>query len=82
MKACVLIAIISICCQALAQEIDCSGKTLKSDTTLNIGGRNVIVQFPNGYSGDKATPLLINYHPIMGSAAQWKDGSQTARAVL
>jgi poly(3-hydroxybutyrate) depolymerase len=65
---------------ALAQD-DCSGKTLKSDTTLNIGGRSVIVQFPNGF-GSKPAPLLINYHPIMGSASQWKGGSQTARAAL
>jgi len=62
--------------------LDCSAKTLKTATTLNIGGRKVIVKFPNGYKGDKATPLLINYHPIMGSAQQWQNGSQTAKAAL
>ncbi|OUM70073.1 carbohydrate esterase family 1 protein [Piromyces sp. E2] len=62
--------------------VDCSGKTLKSNTTLNIGGRKVIVKFPSGFRGDKATPLLINYHPIMGSASQWEGGSQTAKAAL
>lgn len=63
--------------------IDCSGKTLKSNTTLTVSGnRKVIVKFPNGYSGDKPTPLLINYHPIMGSASQWEGGSQTAKAAL
>jgi len=62
--------------------VSCSGKTLKSNTTLNIGGRKVIVKFPSGYSGDKAAPLLINYHPIMGSASQWESGSQTAKAAL
>jgi len=62
--------------------INCSGKTLKSNTTLNIGNRKVIVQFPSGFSGDKPTPLLINYHPIMGSAQQWAGGSQTAKAAL
>jgi len=62
--------------------IDCSGKTLKSNTNLNIGGRSVIVQFPSGYSGSKPVPLLINYHPIMGSAQQWAGGSQTAKAAL
>jgi poly(3-hydroxybutyrate) depolymerase len=60
----------------------CSGKTLKSNTTLNIGGRKVIVKFPSGYSGDKNVPLLINYHPIGGSATQWEGGSQTAKAAL
>jgi len=67
---------------AQGMDVDCSGKTLKSDTTLNIGGRKVIVKFPSGFSGDKAAPLLINYHPIMGSAQQWQSGSQTARAAL
>jgi len=62
--------------------VNCSGKTLKSNTTLNIGGRKVIVKFPNGFKGDKPTPLLINYHPIMGSASQWEGGSQTAKAAL
>jgi len=62
--------------------VDCSGKTLRSNTNLNIGGRKVIVKFPSGYRGDKPTPLLINYHPIMGSAAQWEGGSQTAKAAL
>jgi len=62
--------------------VNCSGKTLKSNTTLNINGRKVIVKFPNGFSGDKPAPLLINYHPIMGSASQWEGGSQTAKAAL
>jgi len=62
--------------------VDCSGKTLKSNTNLSIGGRKVIVKFPSGYKGDKPTPLLINYHPIMGSASQWEGGSQTAKAAL
>jgi len=61
--------------------VDCSGKTLKSNTTLNINGRKVIVKFPSGF-GSKPAPLLINYHPIMGSASQWEGGSQTARAAL
>jgi len=68
--------------QPTQEVVDCSGKTLKSNTTLNIGGRKVIVQFPSGFRGDKATPLLINYHPIMGSAQQWQGGSQTAKAAL
>jgi len=67
---------------AEGSNVNCSGKTLKSNTTLNINGRKVIVKFPNGFSGDKAAPLLINYHPIMGSASQWESGSQTAKAAL
>ena len=80
MKYYTLLITIAFFSMALAQE-DCSGKTLNSDSTLNIGGRNVIVQFPSGF-GSKPAPLLINYHPIMGSASQWKGGSQTARAAL
>jgi polyhydroxybutyrate depolymerase len=68
--------------QPTQEVVDCSGKTLRSNTNLSIGGRKVIVKFPNGYKGDKPVPLLINYHPIMGSASQWENGSQTAKAAL
>lgn len=61
---------------------DCSGKTLKTNTNLSIGGRTVIVKFPNGFTGDKPVPLLMNFHPIMGSASQWEGGSQVARVAL
>ena len=59
MKSYALLAIIVIAfgSMALAQD-DCSGKTLKSDTTLKIGNRNVIVQFPTGF-GNKPAPLLL-----------------------
>jgi len=67
---------------AADSNVDCSGKTLTSNTTLDINGRKVIVKFPSGFSGDKAAPLLINYHPIMGSASQWEGGSQTAKVAL
>jgi len=67
---------------AASSNIDCSGKTLKSNTNLTINGRKVIVKFPSGYTGNEATPLLINYHPIGGSASQWEGGSQTAKAAL
>jgi len=67
---------------ATGSDVDCSGKTLKSNTNLTINGRKVIVKFPSGYTGNKATPLLINYHPIGGSASQWEGGSQTAKAAL
>ncbi|ORX61266.1 alpha/beta-hydrolase [Piromyces finnis] len=62
-------------------DVDCSGKTLKSNTNLTINGRKVIVKFPSNF-GSKPAPLLINFHPIMGSASQWESGSQTAKAAL
>ncbi len=62
--------------------VDCSSKTLKSNTTMTIDGRKVIVKFPSGYTGSKPVPLLVNYHPIMGSASQWESGSQIAQTAL
>ena len=59
--------------------IDCSGKTLKADTELTIDGRKVIVQFPPNFTGDKAAPLLINYHQIYGSASGWANDSKIAK---
>ena len=82
MKSFTLLAIIAITFNSIVlAQTDCSGKTMRSDTTLKIGSRSVIVQFPSNF-GSKPAPLLINYHPIMGSASQWKTGSQTARAAL
>ena len=44
-----------------APAIDCSAKTLKSDTEIMVDGRKVIVKFPNGnFTGDKPVPMLIN----------------------
>ena len=62
--------------------VDCSGKTLANNTNLTIDGRKVIVKFPNGYTGKDPVPLLVNYHPIGGSADSWANGSQIARAAL
>lgn len=59
--------------------VDCSNKTLKTNTTLTIDGRKVILEFPNGFDGSKPAPLLVNYHPIMGSAEGWQSGSQIAK---
>ena len=57
---------------------DCSGKTLKNSTTLYVDGRKVIVQFPNGYTGNKPVPMLVNYHYIDGNAEGWQGMSQIA----
>ncbi|MBQ5462925.1 MAG: prolyl oligopeptidase family serine peptidase [Fibrobacter sp.] len=65
-----------------ADVIDCSTKTLKSNTSISVGGRKVIIDFPNGYKGDTPTPMLINYHQIMGSADSWRNESKTAKAAL
>jgi polyhydroxybutyrate depolymerase len=59
--------------------VDCSGKTLKNSTTLYVDNRKVIVQFPNNYKGDKPVPMLLNFHPIQGSADGWAGQSQIAQ---
>lgn len=62
--------------------IDCSGKTLKTDTELTIDGRKVIVKFPEGFTGDKAVPMLINYHQIYGNASDWASDSKIGKVAL
>lgn len=64
------------------EPVDCSGKTLASHADLNINGRKVIVKFPSGYTGKDPVPLLVNYHPIGGSADNWANGSQIAQSAL
>ncbi len=66
-----------------APAIDCSAKTLKSDTEIMVDGRKVIVKFPNGnFTGDKPVPMLINYHQIFGSAADWVNDSKIGKVAL
>lgn len=64
------------------EPVDCSGKTLASNTELIIDNRKVIVKFPSGYTGKEPAPLLVNYHPIGGSADNWANGSQIAQSAL
>ena len=63
-------------------EIDCSGKTLKANTELTIDGRKVIVKFPADFAGNKAVPMIINYHQIYGSAAGWAEESKIGQVAL
>ena len=62
--------------------VDCSGKTVKSNTDETIkltvqgssGQRSFIMHVPSTYKGDKPVPLFIDYHPIGGSSeGQMKD---------
>lgn len=65
-----------------AQEIDCSTKTLKTNTEITVDGRKVIVRFPNNFTGDKPVPMLINYHQIYGSASGWENESKIGKVAL
>ena len=65
-----------------ADVIDCSAKTIKSDTEITVDGRKVIVKFPQNFKNDKPVPMLINYHQIYGSASGWVDGSKIGKTAL
>ena len=52
--------------------IDCSGKTYQSgnhnmSVTVNGKKRTFVMHVPSAYTGDKAVPLVVDYHPIGGS---------------
>lgn len=60
----------------------CTGKTLIKNQDIYVDNRKVIVKFPAGYDGTKPAPLLVNYHPIGGSATAWAGSSQIAQNAL
>lgn len=60
----------------------CTGKTLTTNQDIYVNNRKVIVKFPAGYDGTKPAPLLVNYHPIGGSATAWAGSSQIAQTAL
>lgn len=53
--------------------IDCTGKTAKAadkqimSVTVDGKKRSFIMHVPSAYKGDKAVPLVVDYHPIGGS---------------
>ena len=53
--------------------VDCSGKTAKPvdkqkmSVTVDGKQRTFIMHVPNTYKGDKPVPLVVDYHPVMGS---------------
>lgn len=51
-----------------------SGDTTK---TISVGGssRQYILHVPSAYKGTTATALVLDFHPIGGSATQWRQGS-------
>ncbi len=49
----------------------CSGKTLKTDDTLTVDGRKVVVKFPTGFTGDEPAPMLVTYHPMGTNPNGW-----------
>ena len=53
---------------------DCTGKTAKAgnqNMSVTVDGkkRTFIMHVPSAYTGDKAVPLVVDYHPIGGSGS-------------
>ncbi|MCI5600123.1 MAG: feruloyl esterase [Hallerella sp.] len=65
------------------EPVNCATKTLKpGDYTKEVDGRKYIVHVPNTYTGSNAVPLLVDYHPIMGSAQGWASSKTYEAATL
>ncbi|MCQ2096971.1 MAG: feruloyl esterase [Fibrobacter sp.] len=52
--------------------VSCVGKTYQAGDhrmSVNVDGKNrtFIMHVPSTYQGDKAVPLVVDYHPVMGS---------------
>lgn len=60
--------------------VTCPSPALKSgDTTktITVGAlsREFILHVPSAYTGSAAVPLVLDFHPIGGSASAWRTGS-------
>ena len=59
---------------------DCTGKTAKAgnhNMSVTVDGkkRTFIMHVPDTYKGDKAVPLVVDYHPIGGSSEGQMNGT-------
>ena len=60
--------------------IDCSGKAYQSgnhNMSVTVDGkkRTFIMHVPSAYKGDKPVPLVVDYHPVMGSGSGQLNGT-------
>ena len=65
---------------SVEEVIDCSGKTAKAgkqNMSVTVDGkkRTFIMYVPNAYKGDKAVPLVVDYHQIGGSGQGQLNGT-------
>jgi len=56
----------------IEEVINCTGKTYQAGDhkmSVNVDGKNrtFIMHVPSAYKGDKPVPLVVDYHPVMGS---------------
>ncbi|MCQ2104701.1 MAG: feruloyl esterase [Fibrobacter sp.] len=64
----------------IEEVISCAGKTYAAGDhrmTVNVNGKNrtYIMHVPSSYKGDKAVPLVVDYHPIGGSGEGQLNGT-------
>lgn len=52
-----------------------ASKLEPGDHHMYVGQRLFIVHVPNTYTGEEPVPLLVDYHPMGGSAISWLSGS-------
>jgi polyhydroxybutyrate depolymerase len=59
--------------------VSCPTGSKPTDGTVNITvgslSRKYILHVPSAYTGTTATPLVLDFHPIGGSASEWRTGS-------
>ena len=60
--------------------VNCSGKTYQSgnhNMSVTVDGkkRTFIMHVPSAYTGDKPVPLVVDYHPVMGSGSNQLNGT-------
>ena len=60
--------------------INCAGKTYQAGDhkmSVNVDGKNrtFIMHVPSAYKGDKPVPLVVDYHPVMGSGQGQLNGT-------
>ncbi len=60
--------------------VSCAGKTYTAGDhrmSVNVDGKNrtFIMHVPSTYKGDKAVPLVVDYHPVMGSGEGQLNGT-------
>ncbi len=59
--------------------VTCPSGAKPTDATKNLTvgslARKYILHVPSAYTGTTAVPLVLDFHPIGGSASQWRSGS-------